>query len=135
MIPASVHILEPTRYFLTACNVLQLILGVSRLLPAPEYFPLRLRCARALNRLSEATNTFIPVAPVLLEVLQWSALHKAPQPGTGQHCEVLLQLRVSKANMRTTQYQEEIINQVCLRTLDVDRLPSNQVCLTPVPAH
>lgn len=48
----------------------QLLLGVARLVPAPAHFPLRLRCARALNRLGEATRTFIPVAPVLLEVLQ-----------------------------------------------------------------
>ncbi len=46
---------------------------MARLVPAPAYFPLRLRCARALNRLGEATRTFIPVAPVLLEVLQVGA--------------------------------------------------------------
>lgn len=50
---------------------------------------------------------------MLLEVLQWNALHKAPQPGSGQQSEVLLQLRVSKASMRTMQFQEEVINQVC----------------------
>ena len=91
---------------------LQLLLGVARLVPAPAYFPLRLRCARALNRLGEATGTFIPVAPILLEVLQWGDLRKAPKAGTGQHPDVLLQLRVSKANMRSTQYQEEVVNQV-----------------------
>lgn len=34
---------------------------MARLVPAPAYFPLRLRCVRALNRLGEATGTFIPV--------------------------------------------------------------------------
>jgi len=93
--------------------LLQLLLGVARLVPAPAYFPLRLRCARALNRLGEATGTFIPVAPILLEVLQWSDLRRAPKPGPGQQPDVLLQLRVSKAAMRSSQYQEEIISQVC----------------------
>ncbi|KAI3438608.1 hypothetical protein D9Q98_001031 [Chlorella vulgaris] len=92
--------------------VTQLLLGVARLVPAPAYFPLRLRCSRALNRLGEATGTFIPVAPVLLEMLQWSDLRKVPKPGSGQQPDVLLQLRVTKVNMRSTQYQEEIINQV-----------------------
>lgn len=97
---------------MTSSHVLQLLLGVARLVPAPAYFPLRLRCSRALNRLGEATGTFIPVAPVLLEMLQWSDLRKVPKPGSGQQPDVLLQLRVTKVNMRSTQYQEEIINQV-----------------------
>lgn len=100
-------------------RLLQLLLGVARLVPAPAYFPLRLRCARALNRLGEATSTFIPVAPVLLEVLQWSDLRKAPKPSTGQHPDVLLQLRVSKANLRSAQYQEEVIGQVSAKFIPV----------------
>ncbi|EFN57450.1 hypothetical protein CHLNCDRAFT_142934 [Chlorella variabilis] len=104
--------LRPLIYPVTQARTLLLLLGVARLVPAPAYFPLRLRCARALNRLGEATSTFIPVAPVLLEVLQWSDLRKAPKPSTGQHPDVLLQLRVSKANLRSAQYQEEVIGQV-----------------------
>ena len=85
--------------------VTQLLLGAARLVPAPAYFPLRLRCARALNRLGEATGTFIPVAPILLEVLQWSDLRRSPKPGPGQQPDVLLQLRVTKASMRSAQYR------------------------------
>lgn len=92
--------------------VAQLLLGVARLVPAPAYFPLRLRCARALNRLGESTRTFVPVAPLLLEVLQWGDLRRAPKPGVGQSPDVLLTLRASKAAMRGTQYQEEVISQV-----------------------
>ena len=92
--------------------VTQLLLGAARLVPAPAYFPLRLRCARALNRLGEATGTFIPVAPILLEVLQWSDLRRSPKPGPSQQPDVLLQLRVTKASMRSAQYQQEVVNQV-----------------------
>jgi nucleolar complex protein 2 len=91
---------------------MQLLLGAARLVPAPAYFPLRLRCARALNRLGEATGTFIPVAPLLLEVLQWGDLRKAPKPGAPQSPDVLLQLRAGKTILRSAQYQEEIISQV-----------------------
>ena len=92
--------------------VTQLLLGAARLVPAPAYFPLRLRCARALNRLGEATGTFIPVAPILLEVLQWSDLRRSPKPGPGQQPDVLLQLRVTKTSMRSAQFQQEVVNQV-----------------------
>ena len=81
-------------------------------MPAPAYFPLRLRCARALNRLGEATGTFIPVAPILLEVRQWSDLRRSPKPGQGQQPDVLLQLRVTKGSMRSAQYQQEVVSQV-----------------------
>lgn len=52
------------------------------------------------------------VAPICLEVLQWSDLRRAPKQGGGQQPDVLLTLRVSNAAMRGAQYQEEIINQV-----------------------
>lgn len=54
------------------------------------------------------------MAPICLEVLQWSDLRRAPKQGAGQQPDVLLTLRVSKAAMRGAQYQEEIINQVRL---------------------
>lgn len=54
------------------------------------------------------------MAPICLEVLQWSDLRRAPKQGAGQQPDVLLTLRVSKAAMRGAQYQEEIINQVSL---------------------
>ncbi len=62
-----------------------------------------------------AAFSWIPlpqVAPICLEVLQWSDLRRAPKPGGGQQPDVLLTLRVSNAAMRGAQYQEEIINQV-----------------------
>ena len=52
----------------------QVLLGTSTLLPTPGYFPLRLRCARALSALGAATGLFVPAAPVLLEVLAWPEL-------------------------------------------------------------
>ena len=92
--------------------VVQLLLGTARLVPTPSYFPLRLRCARALNRLAECTGVFVPVAPVLLEVLQWGDLAKRPKPAPGDKpVEVLLQLRAAKSVARSAQYQEEIVEQ------------------------
>lgn len=44
--------------------------------------------------------------------VQWGDLRRAPKPGPGQQPDVLLTLRASTAAMRSSQYQEEIINQV-----------------------
>jgi len=91
--------------------VAQLLLGTARLLPTPSYFPLRLRCIRALNRLSTATGVFVPVAPLLLDIFQWTDLAKSPKhpPAGAQQPDLLLQLRVSKNNARSPAYQEDII--------------------------
>lgn len=123
------------------------------------------RCARALNRLGQTTGQFVPVAPLLLEVLQWADLSRAPKPAPGQQPDLLLQvcqgcpalaassmsrlrsppawvlqhccpaadrqpsmpmlsapmqpmmhsavqLKAGKTALRSSQYQEEIINQV-----------------------
>lgn len=90
----------------------QLLLGAARLVPTPSYFPLRLRCARALNRLAQATGVFVPVAPLVLEILQWGDLSRAPKPAPGDKpTEVLLQLRAGKSVARSAPYQEEIVEQ------------------------
>ncbi len=57
--------LRPLVYPLT-----QVLLGSVRLVPTPRYFPLRLRCIRALLGLGKAVGQFIPLSPLLLEMLQ-----------------------------------------------------------------
>ena len=48
------------------CN--KLVTFCYRLIPTARYYPLRFHLVRALNRLSKATNTYIPVLPLILEV-------------------------------------------------------------------
>ena len=50
--------------------VTQVLIGAVRLVPTPRYFPLRLRCIRALLGLGKAVGQFIPLSPLLLEMLQ-----------------------------------------------------------------
>lgn len=93
--------------------VAQLLLGTARLVPTPSYLPLRLRCIRALQRLSSATGLLVPLAPLCCEMLQWGALNKPPKGGQGGRCpDLMLQLRVSKANLATMALQEEVVSQV-----------------------
>ena len=94
--------------------VVQLLLGAARLVPTPRYFPLRLRLMTALNRLAVAAGVFVPVATLLLEMLRWSDLAKAPKGGLGggKSMESALQLRVSKNTLRTASFQEHVVLQV-----------------------
>lgn len=49
--------------------LVQVMLGTVMLQPSPRYYPLRLHLTHTLLTLSTATDTFIPTAPLLLEVL------------------------------------------------------------------
>lgn len=72
---ASVQELRPLVYPLT-----QVLIGAVRLVPTPRYFPLRLRCIRALLALGKAVHQFIPLSPLLLEMLQVSMTPPPPPP-------------------------------------------------------
>ena len=48
--------------------LVQVMVGAIHLQPSARHYPLRLHIVRTLLELSEATMTFIPVAPYLLEV-------------------------------------------------------------------
>lgn len=90
--------------------VTQLLIGAAKLVPTPAYFPLRLRCTKALNKVSEATGIFIPVAPLCLEILQWKDLSRSPKPAPGDKSpDIYLQLRAGKSMLRAAAFQEEVI--------------------------
>lgn len=92
--------------------LVQILLGSARLVPAPRYFPLRLRIAAALHRVAESAGVLVPLAPLLLEMLTWSDLAKPPQIASGQAPDLQTALRVSKAALRTASFQEDVVSQV-----------------------
>lgn len=64
-------------------------------------------------RLAAQCDVLIPVAPLALEVLGWADLRKAPKAAVGGGCPDLgLALRVGKSVLRSSTYQEEVVNQV-----------------------
>ena len=92
--------------------VAQLLMAAVRLVPTARYFPLRLRLVKALNKLAQACNIFIPVAPLLLEALQWSGLTKHAKPGGKPPSEAAPQLRAGKQMLETVAYQQSLVEEV-----------------------
>lgn len=72
----------------------QIITGAAQLLQSACYFPLRLRCVRMLNRISAATNTYIPVSLLLLDMLNMKELRSSPTGGVGKAVDMLSVLKV-----------------------------------------
>ena len=89
--------------------VVQVALGAARLLPSARYAPLRLRLIRVLNALSASTGHFVPVAPLLLELLGFSELNKAPVSSKTRPPDFSLVLRVAKQELRSPAVQEVIV--------------------------
>jgi hypothetical protein len=89
--------------------VAQVALGAARLLPSARYAPLRLRLVRVLNALSKSTGHFVPVAPLLLELLGFAELNKAPVQTKNRPPDFSLVLRVAKADLRAPGVQEIIV--------------------------
>eukprot|EP00261_Vitis_vinifera_P020651 XP_010651572.1 PREDICTED: nucleolar complex protein 2 homolog isoform X1 [Vitis vinifera] len=95
---------RPLAYPLT-----QIISGVARLVPTARYFPLRLRCARMLNRIASSTGTFIPVSLLLLDMLEMKELNKPPTGGAGKAVNLQSVLKVSKPTLKTRAFQEACV--------------------------
>ena len=92
--------------------LVQITLGALRLIPTPTYFPLRFHLARSLLRVSRSTETYIPLAPSLIEVLQSPELKNAPKPSTLKPLDFSTSLRAPKSYTHTRVYQDGVGEQV-----------------------
>ena len=87
----------------------QVALGAARLLPSARYAPLRLRLVALLNRLSVSTGRFIPVAPLLMELLTFSELTKPPVSSKSHPPDFTIVLRLAKQDLRVPGVQDIIV--------------------------
>lgn len=90
----------------------QIIDGAARLVPTARYFPLRLQCVRMLNRLSAATDAFVPIASLLLDMLQFKDLHMSPTGGIGTGLDFSTMIKVPKQAVKTRAFQDDCMTGV-----------------------
>lgn len=92
--------------------LVQVTLGALRLIPTATYFPLRFQLLRSLLRLSTSTNTYVPLAAPLYEVLNSSEMRKPPKSSTLKPLEFDTAIRAAKSYLRTRTYQDGVGEQV-----------------------
>ena len=92
--------------------LVQVTLGALRLIPTATYFPLRFQLTRSLLRLSRATNTYIPLAAPLYEVLSSTEMRKPPKPSTQKPLDFAVNIRAPKGYLKTRPYQDGVGEQV-----------------------
>ena len=92
--------------------LVQVTLGAMRLIPTATYFPLRFHMIRSLLRLSRSTGTYIPLASVLLEVLNSAEMRRSPKQATLKALDFHVAYKTPKAYLRTRVYQDGVGEQV-----------------------
>ncbi|KAK4153238.1 Noc2p family-domain-containing protein [Chaetomidium leptoderma] len=92
--------------------LVQVTLGAMRLIPTALYFPLRFQLIRSLLRLSRATDTYIPLASALLEVLNSAEMKKPPKSSTLKPVDFAVAYKAPKSYLRTRIYQDGVGDQV-----------------------
>ena len=83
-----------------------------RLIPTPQYYPLRFHLVRTLIVLMNKTGVFIPLAPYLFEVLDGPEMKRRAKPGTMRPLNWELHLRAPKGYLKGRVYQDGICEEL-----------------------
>jgi nucleolar complex protein 2 len=91
--------------------LVQVTLGAARLIPTAQYFPLRFYLMRSLIRLSQNTGVFIPLFPLLQEILNSTTLTKNPKNANLQGFDFDHNIKANSAYLGTRVYQQGVCEQ------------------------
>lgn len=92
--------------------LVQVTLGVIRLIPTPQFFPLRFYLIRSLIRLSQNTGVYIPIFPLLLEILNSNAFTKVSKKKESLEAfDFDHNIKCTKQYLGTRTYQEGLSEQ------------------------
>ncbi|XP_017132523.1 nucleolar complex protein 2 homolog [Drosophila elegans] len=87
--------------------------GVIRLIPTAQYFPLRFHCLQTLISLAKETNTYIPVLPLIVEVLKSNTFNRKHSAVSMKPLQFTCVLRLNKGQLAENGFRDEVIEQVC----------------------
>ncbi|SCW03421.1 LAFE_0G10044g1_1 [Lachancea fermentati] len=92
--------------------LVQVTIGVIRLIPTAQFFPLRFYLIRSLIRLSQNTGVFIPIYPLLSEILSSTAFTKQPKKkSTLPAFDFDHNIKCNQAYLGTRVYQDGLAEQ------------------------
>ncbi|XP_073826382.1 nucleolar complex protein 2 [Musca autumnalis] len=110
-------------------------IGVIRLIPTAQYFPLRFHCLQSLIELAKNTNTFIPVLPLILEVLRSNTFNKKHTSVSMKPLQFTCILRLNKGQLAENGFRDEVVEQVCGLTLEFLAYESNSLAFCDLAVH
>ncbi|KAH8377346.1 hypothetical protein KR093_004978 [Drosophila rubida] len=87
--------------------------GVIRLIPTAQYFPLRFHCLQSLISLAKETNTYVPILPLIVEVLRSNTFNRKHTSVSMKPLQFTCILRLNKAQLAENGFRDEVVEQVC----------------------
>lgn len=107
--------------------LVQVTLGAIRLIPTAQFFPLRFYLIRSLIRISQSTGVFIPIFPLIAEILTSTAITKPPKPSNLQAVDFDHVIKVNQAYLGTRVFQEGLCEQFVELTSEFFSLYSKSI--------
>ena len=98
--------------------LVQVALGVARLVPTSRYFPLRLHVVRTMLRLMQFTHVYIPAAPLILEVFESPEFQRKAKGATLKPLDLETTFRAPAAYVRTRIYAEQLADEFAFVLLE-----------------
>ncbi|KAL6586470.1 hypothetical protein OROMI_001458 [Orobanche minor] len=87
------------------CIDVWLINGLANMFPGPRYFPLRLKCVEWLNCLASSSGNFVPLASLVLDILEYKVVKECTNDGNAFNRASLLKL--PKYYLKSRSFQNE----------------------------
>lgn len=91
--------------------LVQVTLGTIRLIPTAQFFPLRFYLIRSLIRLSQGTGVYIPIYPLISEILTSTAFTKPGKMAKLQAVDFDYNIKVNQQYLGTKTYQDGLSEQ------------------------
>lgn len=100
--------------------LVQVTLGAAKLVPTSRYYPLRFHLIRALLRITQRTGTFIPIAPLLLDMLDCAELKRKGKPSSQlKSLDFTYYVRAPPSYLRTRTYADGLVDELTFHLLEV----------------
>lgn len=98
--------------------LVSIITGIIKLIPTAQYFPLRFHCIQSLILLSKGTRTFIPVIPLVLEVLKSNTFNQRHSKVSMKPLSFTCILRLSQNQLQENGFRDEVMENIVGCTLE-----------------
>lgn len=116
-------IMEPLIY-----PLVQAATGAVGLIPTSRYFPLRLHIVQSLLRLMQRTGTYVPLAPMLVEMLDAPEFTpRKSKASTATPLNLNLLIRAPKSHLRTKVYADQLAEELSFYLLEFLAIHSRSI--------
>jgi nucleolar complex protein 2 len=92
--------------------LVQVTIGTIKLIPSAQFFPLRFYLVRSLIRLSQNTGVYIPLFPLLCEILHSSMFSRSGKRETLPAIDFESNIKVNKAYLNTRVYMDGVCEEL-----------------------